>query len=77
MNECKIEIIDISLVEYGVQSYPKGMENWRCFRIEYGGHAEDCLAEGHIWLPPQSDPQQLEMFLMGMQAYHQIWRDVT
>jgi len=75
--EIDIKIISVDTVEYGVQSFPEGMENWRCFRIEYGGCNEDCLAEGHIWLPPEADPQQLEMFLMGMQAYHQIWKTVN
>ena len=69
----KINLIPVDTVEYGVFNYPKGMEDWRCFRIEYGGHAEQCLTEGHIWLPPQADPQQLEIFLMGMQAYSGIW----
>jgi len=70
------EIISVDLVEYGVFRHPKGMEGWRSFRIEYGGHAEECLTEGHVLLPPNADPQQLEIFLMGMQAYNQIWGPV-
>ena len=50
----------VSLVEYGVFRYPKGLEEWRCYRIEYGGHAEDCITEGHIWLPPTLDPRLVE-----------------
>ena len=71
-----IKIIDVDTVEYGVQNYPGGMENWQMYRIEYGGHAENCLTEGILWLPPGADPQQFVMFLMGMQAYNQIWRKV-
>jgi len=50
----------VSLVEYGVFRYPKGLEEWRCYRIEYGGHASDCITEGHIWLPPNLSPQAIE-----------------
>ena len=45
----------ISLVEYGIFRYPEGLEGWRCFRMEYGGHAQDCIKECVIWLPPQFD----------------------
>lgn len=53
----------VSLVEYGVFRYPKGLENWRLYRIEYGGHAEMCITEGSIWLPPNLDPQKLTAFI--------------
>ena len=53
----------VSLVEYGVFNYPKGLEEWRCFRIEYGGHAENCITEGHIWLPPDTPPEVIERIL--------------
>jgi len=39
---------------------PKGMRNWRMFRVEYGGHAEDCLVEGTVWLPADADAQEFE-----------------
>ena len=41
----------VSLVELGVYAPPRGMEGWRCFRIEYGGYAESCLVEGLLWIP--------------------------
>ena len=25
---------------------------WRRFRLEYGGHATECLAEGTVYIPP-------------------------
>lgn len=53
----------VSLVEYAVFNYPEGLEEWRCFRIEYGGHASACKAEGHVWLPPGVDPEEVEQLL--------------
>lgn len=53
----------VSLVEYGVFNYPKGMEKWRLYRIEYGGHAEACLCEGLIWLPENMDAEVIENLL--------------
>jgi len=50
----------VSLVEYGVNTFPEGLEGWRLFRIEYGGHAEDCITEGLIWLPPWADRAKWE-----------------
>ncbi len=50
----------ISLIEVMVNTYPKGFENWRMYRIEYGGHAKECLMECAIWLPPNSDRWELE-----------------
>lgn len=42
---------------------PKGMEDYRYFRIEYGGSNKDCLVEGNVWLPVDCSPEQLEFFL--------------
>ena len=53
----------VSLVEYGVFQWPKGMEGWRLYRIEYGGHAESCIVEKTIWLPPTVDPNLIETIL--------------
>jgi hypothetical protein len=55
--------MDISLVEYGVNTFPKGLEGWRMYRIEYGGHAEACLAEGLIWLPKYISAERIEELL--------------
>lgn len=55
-----------SLIEQGVFKYPPGMEGWRNYRIEYGGHAENCLCEGAIWLPPDADRDSVERFLRRM-----------
>ncbi len=50
----------ISLTEIMVNTYPEGFENWRMYRIEYGGHAGACLKECIIWLPPNSNRWELE-----------------
>ena len=53
----------ISLVEQMVVRYPTGMEQFRMYRIEYGGHAEQCIYEGVIWLPRLMNPGTLESLL--------------
>jgi len=53
----------VSLIEYGIARFPEGLENWRCYRIEYGGHAEYCVTEGIIWLPPDIHPDVIERLL--------------
>ena len=53
----------ISLVEQMVARYPIGMEQFRMYRIEYGGHAEQCLCEGVIWLPRLLNPSIIEDLL--------------
>ncbi len=53
----------VSLIEYGVFRHPHGLEGWRLYRIEYGGHAEDCITEGTIWLPPNLSARAIEDLL--------------
>jgi hypothetical protein len=53
----------ISLIEQAVFTPPPGLEDWRFFRIEYGGHAADCIWEGAIWLPPNINPDTIEKLL--------------
>jgi hypothetical protein len=53
----------ISLIEQMVYRYPAGMEKFRLFRIEYGGHASACLSEGIIWLPATMNPDRIEKVL--------------
>lgn len=55
----------VSLIEYGVRNYPPGLENFRFYRIEYGGHAEACIQEAHVWLPKDLDPRVIEVLLEG------------
>ena len=64
----------ISFVEYGVFRYPPGLEGWRCYRIEYGGHAEDCIKECVIWLPPNLDPDDIEALYRKAQGFPEpVW----
>lgn len=60
------EVMRISLIEQMVQNCPKGMEHFRLFRIEYGGHASHCLCEGVIWLPETIDEVFAEKYLQGL-----------
>ena len=56
----------VDLTEYGVLSWPDGMEGCRMFRIEYGGVNENCVYEGLIWIPPTMDRDVVEEFLQAM-----------
>ena len=49
---------ELSLVEYAVFHPPDGMEDWRCYRVEYG-HDENgfALVEGILWLPGSLEDQ--------------------
>lgn len=42
---------------------PHELRGWRRYRIEYGGHAERCLLENHILLPPHVRVERLERLL--------------
>lgn len=39
------KLIDVSLVGMRTHKHPPGMENWRYFRIEYGGFRHETIAE--------------------------------
>lgn len=55
----------VSLIENAVFNYPKGLEGWKYYRVEYGGHAESCLLETGLWLPPTVDASKVEEFMMN------------
>ena len=42
---------------------PTELRGWRRYRIEYGGHAERCLLENRILLPPHVRVERLERLL--------------
>ena len=68
--------MNINFVEEMVQTFPKGMENWRMYRIEYGGHAEACLIESVIWLPSNSKISELEnLFDKWQQITYEEWKE--
>lgn len=64
----------VSLVEQIVNTPPRNMQGWRMYRIEYGGHAEQCNVEGTVWLPSgagQADLDYLEfLFNVVWQGAH-------
>jgi hypothetical protein len=39
---------------------PPEFLGWRNFRIEYGGHAQDCIMERVIYVPPNFDVYKFE-----------------
>jgi hypothetical protein len=57
--------LPVSFIEEMVFYPPEGMENYRAYRIEYGGHAEACVMSGSIWLPPGVDPREIKNILNG------------
>ena len=42
---------------------PDELRGWRRYRIEYGGHAEKCVLETPIYLPPWVRVERLERLL--------------
>ena len=68
----KIPFDWIDLTEVMVFSPPRDMENFRYYRIEYGGIHQDCRVEGSIWLPKHTDPDMIVALLRGMIAVENI-----
>lgn len=64
----RCEALYVGLIEYAACIHPPGMEGWRCYRIEYGGFNECCVAEGHLWLPPNVDSLDVERLFEGWQS---------
>ena len=65
----------VGFTEIAVQTFPKGFENWKFYRIEYGGHAEECLLEFHIWLPPNAKIKDLtNLFNTWQQPTYEEYR---
>jgi hypothetical protein len=59
-----MKYVPVSLTEEMILNYkalPKQLNGWRYYRIEYGGHAQDCFMERPIYLPPHADPYILDM----------------
>lgn len=42
---------------------PAEFKGWRRFRVEYGGHGQDCLIEKHLYVPPKAKIADLLRFL--------------
>lgn len=50
-------------VEEFVFQPPEGLENYRYFRIEYGGVNEESIMTGSIWVHRSQDPDAIEELL--------------
>ena len=50
----------VDSIEMMVQNYPENFEGWHLIRLEYGGHAEYCLKECVLWIPPNANVEELE-----------------
>ena len=55
--------LEAIFVEEMVFQPPKGMENYRSFRIEYGGVNEESVMTGRIWIHREQDPDVIEELL--------------
>jgi len=55
-------VVEIDTIEQMVQTPPKNMTGWRMYRIEYGGHAEQCNVEGTVWFPDWFDVEVFEQW---------------
>lgn len=65
----------VTAIECAVFRYPEGFDGWHMFRMEYGGHAENCLMEAHVWMPPTTTREQvhqLERLLGGEEGIHHV-----
>jgi hypothetical protein len=63
-----INRVPVDLIWMMTRQQPEGMEGWQLYRIEYGGHAMDCVYEGSIWLPPGLGPDVIEDLFKSAQG---------
>lgn len=68
-------MIRASLVWMAMYRPPEGMEDYQYYRIEYGGHAMDCVYEGVIMLPSHVDPQVIEDILQSAPTSEEVVTD--
>jgi hypothetical protein len=66
-------VSDIDHIEEAIlnPNFAKGgfYADWRRYRIEYGGHAQNCVMEGTIYLPPHADATAIVQLILGMEAW--------
>lgn len=63
-NTSKYKYVSVSLTGEGIMNYaalPPELDQWRRYRIEYGGHAMSCFMEQTIYLPPYADAFILDL----------------
>lgn len=61
IHNCNHSLVEEAVLNPG--ALPECMRGMRRYRIEYGGHAEDCVMEQLIYLPPEVDPDLIEQLL--------------
>jgi hypothetical protein len=76
----EIKGVYISVVEYGVQSYPIPemapdpnlvINGWRFMRIEYWCNDEPyAFLEHHVWMPPNVGSNELEIWMNRCMKNH-------
>lgn len=73
-HDFKVKILDVDTTEEFIMNEDFPLKGWRRYRIEYGGHAEECLCEGVVYLPRNADSNAIVQLIMGMQAHGEIWK---
>lgn len=65
-----VGLIEQFILNYGAVPPEFGVagNEWRNYRIEYGGHAQSCFMEKVIYLPRYSDPYVIELLFDLWQA---------
>lgn len=53
--------------------YEGPLKDFRMYRYEYGGHAQDCLFEGRLLVPKHADPEAVSQLLMGMVVHEEAY----
>ena len=56
--------VPVSLTEEFILNYsalPKELDGWRYYRCEYNGHAQSCVKETPIYLPPRADAYVIDL----------------
>ena len=64
--------VPVSLTEEFILNYsaiPKELNNWRYYRIEYGGHAQSCFMERPVYLPPGADAYMFDLLFDFWQTF--------
>ena len=55
--------VDVTEEIMNPDALPDELRGWRRYRVEYGGHAERCVLETPIYLPPRVRVERLERLL--------------
>jgi hypothetical protein len=70
-----VDAVEEAIMNYG--AIPEGMNGWRRYRLEYGGHAQECEMECIIYLPPWASAEAIEQMIRGAQYSRGVDYDTT